>query len=437
MIKFVMIQQQITRLLEQATQQAQADGLIPQVALPGIVLERPQNPDHGDYAATVALKLARAAKMNPLGIAEAIAQSLPQTIEGVDSVTVLKPGFINFTLSRQWLAACVNRILADGPSYGDSSLGTGVKIQLEFVSVNPTGPLHVGHGRGAVLGSALARTLGAAGYAVQKEYYINDAGNQMLNFYASLEARYRQALGLEAEIPADGYHGEYLIQLGREIAQQKGNNLLSGDSAAEELGRIGFESMISSIRADLEMLGVSFDNWFSEQSLYDSGNFQSVMEQLKADNHVEEREGALWFVSTQLGEDKDNVLIRSTGVPTYFAADIAYHHNKFVERGFDRVIDIWGADHQGHVSRLKAAMEALGIDPKRLEVLLSQMVSLRRGDEAVKISKRTGDIITLREVVEEVGPDVCRFVFLSRAATSQMDFDLEAAKQQSMDNPVY
>ncbi|MDD5093632.1 MAG: arginine--tRNA ligase [Dehalococcoidia bacterium] len=434
-----MIRQRITQLLEQAALQAQVEGLIPQVSLPEILLEHPQNPEHGDYAATVALKLARVAKMNPLGIAEAIVKALPPVIEGVDKVTVLRPGFINFVLTRDWLTGHVDEIINQAERYGDSSLGKGSRIQLEFVSVNPTGPLHVGHGRGAVLGSTLARVLSAAGYTVEKEYYINDAGNQIFNFFASLHARYLKVLGQPAQLPEDGYRGEYVIEIAREIVKEKGDRFLKLDpkEAIKTVGRIGFDKVIAAIKDDLKLLDVEFDVWFSEQTLYDSGQFERVLALLKKDNHVEEREGALWFVSTGLGEDKDNVLIRSSGVPTYFAADIAYHHNKFVERGFDRVIDVWGADHQGHVSRMKTAIGALGIDPSRLEILISQMVSLRRGEEVVKVSKRTGQLITLREVVEEVGPDVCRFFFLSRSASSQMDFDLELAKQESMDNPVY
>ncbi len=433
-----MIRDAIVKKLEQATAQAQQQGLIPQVDLPDIVLEHPQNPEHGDYAATVAMKLAKAAKMNPFTIAEAITSVL-SPIDGVEKVEVLRPGFINIALSHDWLTRQVDEIVNQGIQYGDSNLGQGTKLQLEFVSVNPTGPLHVGHGRGAVLGSTLANILSVTGYSVEKEYYINDAGNQMDNFYASLYARYCEAvLGLPAEMPSDGYFGQYIIDLAKDLESEKSKiESMSEEEAKAHLGKLGLEKMLRQIDEDLKLLGVEFDNWFSEQTLYDSGQFEKIMALLKQDNHIEEREGAQWFVSTELGEDKDNVLVRSSGVPTYFAADIAYHYNKFEERGFDRVIDIWGADHQGHVSRMKTAMEALGISGNNLDILLSQMVSLRRGNELVKVSKRTGDIITLREVVEEVGADVCRFFFLARSANSQMDFDLELAKKQSMDNPVY
>ncbi len=435
-----MIRNSIINLLQKATLQAQTEGLIPQVVLPEILLERPQNPEHGDYAATLAMKLARSAKMNPLKIAEAIRNNLPSEIEGIDNISILKPGFINFSLNNDWLTKQVDGILGNANSYGDSTLGKGTRLQLEFVSVNPTGPLHVGHGRGAVLGSTLANILSATGYEVEKEYYINDAGTQMQNFYASLYARYRESLGQPAEVPTDGYHGEYMIDIAREIVEEKGDVFLNQpeEKSVKELGQIGMERVLNLINNDLKELGIEFDVWFSEQKeIHDSGELSRVLDMFKQGNHVEEKEGALWLVSTELGEDKDNVLIRSDGMPTYFAADIAYHYNKFMGRNFGRVIDIWGADHQGHVSRMKTAIEALGISREKLQIILSQMVSLRRGEEVVKVSKRTGDIVTLREVMDEVGTDVCRFFFLSRSANSQMDFDLELAKKQSMDNPVY
>ncbi len=434
-----MIRDTIAQALKEAAIKAQEDGLIPQVALPEILIEHPQNPEHGDYAATVALKLARSAKMNPMSIAEAICSSL-SPVEGVESASVLKPGFINLTLTEKWLSEQIDEILNASEQYGNSDLGKGTRLQLEFVSVNPTGPLHVGHGRGAVLGSTLANVLSAAGYDIEKEYYINDAGTQMQNFYASLYARYRQVMGQEAEMPPDGYQGEYMIELAREIADEKGNSFLelTGEEALQQLGRIGMERIIAKIDTDLKLLDVEFDVWFSEQeNIHDSGELSRVLDHFRRGSHVEEKEGALWLVSTELGEEKDNVLIRSDGMPTYFAADIAYHYNKFKHRNFDRVVDIWGADHQGHVSRMKTAIEALDIPRDNLEIILSQMVSLKRGDDIVKVSKRTGDMITLREVIEEVGRDVCRFFFLSRSANSQMDFDLELAKKESMDNPVY
>jgi arginyl-tRNA synthetase len=337
------------------------------------------------------------------------------------------------------LTAQVDSILQAGDAYGDIDLGEGRRIQIEFVSVNPTGPLHVGHGRGAILGSALAGVLTAAGYSVEKEYYINDAGAQTRAFARSLYARYQQELGVSAEMPADGYVGSYMVELAKEILVEEGDRFLAlpEPEAVSGLGQLGLDRMIEQIRADLEALGVTFDVWFSEQSLYDGGQYEKIMSILGEQGYLVEKEGATWFTSTALGEDKDNVVVRGDGSPTYFATDIAYHYNKFVERRFDRAIDIWGADHQGHVSRMKAMLGAFGVDPERLEVIIAQLVTLRRGDELVRISKRSGDIITLREVVDEVGADACRFFFLSRSADSQMDFDLELAKKQSADNPVY
>jgi arginyl-tRNA synthetase len=433
-----MLNHTLAGMLERAAKEAQEKGLLPSVALPEIIIERPQNPEHGDYASSLPLKLARSARMNPLEIAGIISEQLPP-IEEVENVSVAAPGFINFSLSDKWLAQHVDSILSAGETYGNAELGKGIKIQLEFVSVNPTGPIHVGHGRGAVLGSALANVLTATGYTVEKEYYVNDAGNQMEAFCRSVYARYLQALGRECEMPADGYQGSYPIELAREIIAEKGDAFLSlpAEEAVREVGNIGLRRAIADITSDLEALRVDFDVWFSERSLFENGQYERSMALLKEGGHTEEREGARWFVSTALGEDKDNVLVRSNGVPTYFASDVAYHYNKFVERSFDRVIDIWGADHQGHVSRMKAVLSALGIDPERLEVIIAQMVTLRRGEDVLKVSKRTGELITLSELLDEVGADACRFFFLSRSADSQMDFDLELAKRESADNPVY
>jgi arginyl-tRNA synthetase len=433
-----MIRQRIIELLAQAANKAQESGKLPSVAVPEITIEHPQNPAHGDYASSLPLKLARATGTNPLAIAEALVGLISPAPE-VEAVTVAPPGFINFTLKDGWLNHQVDAVLTAGEAYGNIKLGKGSRVQLEFVSVNPTGPLHVGHGRGAILGNTLANVLAAAGYKVEKEYYINDAGSQMDAFYRSLYARYQQALGVDAEMPPDGYLGDYVTDLAKEIIAEEGDQFLSlpPEKAVPQIGKIGLGKMIDQIKGDLELLGVSFDVWFSEQSLFDNSQYKKVMKLLRDGGYIAEREGATWFVSTALGEDKDNVVVRSDGSPTYFATDIAYHYNKFIERKFDRVINIWGADHQGHISRMKAVVQALGITPERLVVIISQMVTLSRGGELVKLSKRSGDIITLREVIEEVGADACRFFFAARSADSQMDFDLELAKKQSADNPVY
>jgi arginyl-tRNA synthetase len=433
-----MLKQTITELLTRAIIQAQQAGKLPAITLPEIVIERPQNPEHGDYASSISLKLARAVGITPLNIASDVAGFIAPSPE-IAAVTVAPPGFINFTLKDDWLIHQLDSVLESGETYGNIGLGNGKKIQIEFVSVNPTGPLHVGHGRGAILGSALASALTAAGYTVEKEYYINDAGNQVDTFRRSLYARYLQAIGKAADVPDDGYHGDYMIETVNEIIATEGEKLAGLPEAdlISRLGQIGLEKMLAAIKSDLEMLDVTFDVWFSEQSLYDNKQYQTALSLLKQGGYISEKEGATWFVSTALGEDKDNVVVRTDGTPTYFASDIAYHYNKFIERQFDSVIDIWGADHMGHVSRMKAVVGALGIAPERFTVIISQMVTLRRGGEIVKISKRSGDLITLRELIEEVGADACRFFFLSRTADSQMDFDLELAKKQSSDNPVY
>jgi len=437
-IELAMLKHKLATILEQAAKEAQAKGLLPSIALPDIILEHPQNPEHGDYASSLPLKMGRAARSEPMGIAETLATLLPH-IEEVERVSVAAPGFINFFLTGTWLTEQVEEILRASEFYGNLDLGRGAKVQVEFVSVNPTGPIHVGHGRGAVLGSTMANVLSAAGYSVEREYYVNDAGNQMDAFYRSLYCRYIQALGKECELPADGYRGSYPVELAREIISEKGAAFLDmpPEDATRELGRIGLEKTITAIRSDLEALGVTFDVWFNEHDLFYNGQYERSMALLREGGHIEQREGAQWFVSTALGEDKDNVLVRSNGVPTYFASDVAYHYNKFLERSFDKVINIWGADHQGHVSRMKAVLGALGIDPERLKIIISQMVTLRRGEDILRVSKRTGELITLSELLEEVGPDVCRFFFLARSADSQMDFDLELAKRESNDNPVY
>jgi len=433
-----MIKRKIEELLTQAASRAQELGKLPSVVLPPVIVEHPQKPEHGDYASSLPLKLARTTGAKPLVIAEEIA-GLITAVPEIDSVKVEPPGFINFTLSNEWLAKQVDKILRDGDTYGNNNLGQGSRVQLEFVSVNPTGPLHVGHGRGAILGSSLAGVLAASGYDVETEYYINDAGNQIDAFARSLYARYRQALGDEVELPSDGYRGSYMTDLAGEIVTEEGDKFLKipEAEAVAALTELGLRRMLEEIKSDLDLLGVTFDVWFSEQSLYDNGQYQKAMSILRDGGYIGDREGATWFISTALGEDKDNVVVRGDGSPTYFAADIAYHYNKFIERKFDRVINIWGADHQGHVSRMKTVVGAFGVAPERLQVIISQLVTLRRGTELVRVSKRSGDIITLHEVIDEVGADACRFFFLARSADSQMDFDLELAKKQSVDNPVY
>ena len=433
-----MLKQTITELLTQAIIQAQNAGKLPAVTLPEIVVEQPQNPEHGDYASSISLKLARAVGIKPLTIAADVASFIAASPE-IASVTVAPPGFINFTLKNDWLIRQLDSVSKAGEAYGNIGLGQGKRIQIEFVSINPTGPIHVGHGRGAVLGSTLCNVMTAAGYDVVKEYYFNDSGSQMNAFRNSLWARYQQGLGKKVEMPTEGYMGTYMIDLAAEIIEEQGDRFLTTPETEgfDRLGQLGLVKILAGTREDLKKLRVEYDVWYSEKTLYENGQFDKAMKLLRESGYIAEKEGATWFVSTALGEDKDNVVIRSTGSPTYFGADIAYHYNKFIERKFDKVINIWGADHMGHVSRMKAVVSALGIAPERLEIIIHQMVTLRRGGEIVKISKRSGDLVTLRELLEEVGTDACRFFFLSRTADSQMDFDLELAKKQSSDNPVY
>ena len=434
----MILKHKLSGALEQAAIKAQKQGLLTFTALPEVIVEHPQKPEHGDYAASLPLKLSRATETAPLIIAERIIEFMPVLPE-VDKVAVAPPGFINFTLNSDWLTGEVEAILNAGEDYSNIDLGGSKTVQVEFVSVNPTGPLHVGHGRGAILGSALANVLSAAGYTVEREYYINDTGNQLNAFSRSLLARYKQCFGIDAELPGDGYHGNYMIDLAKEIVNKADDRFLElpDDDATQKLGEIGISEIISKIKQDLSLLGIEFDVWFSEQSLYHGGQYDKAMQLLRDGKYITQKENASWFISSALGEDKDNVLIRSNGTPTYFASDVAYHFNKFLERHFDTVIDIWGADHQGHVSRMKAVINAFGVNPEKLKVIICQLVTLRRGQEIVRVSKRSGDVITLREVIDEVGSDACRFFFLSRSADSQMDFDLELAKRQSTDNPVY
>ena len=428
----------IVDMVTRSVEQARRDGFLQLETMPEVQLERPSNPQHGDFATSLPLRLARATRINPLQLAEGLVQLIP-TGEEVERVVAAPPGFINFYLRDSWIQAQVEAVREAGPEYGNVDVGRGQRMMVEFVSVNPTGPVHVGHTRGAVLGSTLANILSAAGYNVNREYYVNDAGSQMEAFYQSVYARYQQALGQPAELPANGYIGEYIADLAQEILNAEGPRFAELDQAqaTKEIGALAREKMVEVIRQDLAQIGVVFDCWFSEGSLYSEGEYEEAVGLLRDKNFLSEREGALWFNSTTLGDDKDNVVVRSTGEPTYFATDIAYHYNKFIRRGFDGVVNIWGADHQGHVPRMKSAVVALGIDSNRLTVLISQMVTLKRGKELVRASKRAGQFVTLGELADEVGIDACRYFFLARSPDSHMEFDLELAKQESADNPVY
>ena len=428
----------IQQLVADALEAARQEGTLQLETMPVIQVERPGNSEHGDFATNLPLRLAKATRINPLELAQSLASHITPN-DVIDRVEAAPPGFINFYLKESWLQQQVETIRQTGNEFGNVDSGKGHRIMVEFVSVNPTGPVHVGHVRGAVTGSALAKVLDAAGFDVTREYYINDAGNQMQLFYLSIMARYKQALGQKAEVPEGGYQGEYIVDLAKEIIDTEGSRFLemAEEQTLKEIGDIGREKMIATIKDDLSTIGVEFDNWFSELSLFANGEYDATIKLLRENDHLTDRDGALWFNSVALGDDKDNVVVKTGGEPTYFASDIAYHRNKFVERGFDTVVDIWGADHQGHVPRMKSAVEALGIERDRLTVLISQMVGLRRGEEVVRQSKRSGNLITLRELADEVGSDACRFSFLAKAPSTQMDFDLDLAKKESTENPVY
>ena len=433
-----MLRDQVAELLYTAIAAAQAEGALPEFEVPEIPLHRPKQEAHGDLATPICLQMAGLAHMAPVKIAQILVDRLPDA-EYLGAVEIAKPGYINFSLADRWLAQQVETILEAGGQFGALDLGKGRTLQVEFVSANPTGPLHVGSSRNAVIGDVLASVMEAAGYEVQREYYVNDAGAQIELFAETLYARYAQALGEQVALPEGAYQGHYMVEMGQRAAREHGRALLvmERSQALKTLRETGLQYALESIRDDLAMMGVHYDRWFPEQSLYDQGTFELVLGLLKERGYVEERDGAVWFAATQLGDDKDEVIIRSNGEPGYFASDIAYHYDKFVLRGFDRVINVWGADHQGHVPRMFTMMRALGLDPERLSIVIYQLVTLRRGGEVVRLSKRTGDIITAREVLEDVGADAVRFFLLSRSADSQMDFDLDLAKEQSNENPVY
>ncbi len=435
----LLIRDEIIRLVERALEAAQAAGDLPQFAGQGVTVEHPARVEHGDFSANLPLRIQGLARMKAIEVAEALRKHVPDH-EAVDRVAVAPPGFLNFYLAPGWLAAQSSAILDAGADFASSDVGAGKRIQLEYVSANPTGPVHVGNGRGAAIGSSLALVMEAAGYEVEQEYYINDAGTQVAIFGRTLYARYQQLFDRDVTIPENGYPGDYVIEIARTLKEREGNRYLlpEGEEPGPELGQAGLALMIEGIREDLGTMRVEFDRWYSERSLMaEGGAYSEVMALLEKQGYVARREGAVWFTSTEVGESKDNVLVRSDGQPTYYATDIAYHYDKFITRGFDRVIDIWGADHQGHVSRVKAAVAAVGGNPDALDVLLYQLVTLKRGELVVPLSKRAGEIVTLRDIVDEVGADATRFFFLLTGANQTMEFDLDLAKKQSDDNPVY
>ncbi len=407
------------------------------------VVERPKATEHGDLACNLAMQGARVFKMPPRKIAEALITHLGDMNGLLERAEIAGPGFINFFLKPTAWLSMLPAVLDAGEDYGRSEAGAGVRVLVEFVSANPTGPLHVGHGRGAALGDALARLLSFAGFAVASEYYINDAGNQMATLGRSLLARARQARGSDEQFPENHYRGDYMKELAEEFLAEQGDEVLAedkGESALELASQWAGNKILQGIKDDLSAFKVRIDDWFSERSLFEPRNGLSDVDQalkeLDAGDRLKTEDGALWFKATEFGDEKDRVVRRSNGELTYFASDIAYHLNKH-RRGFARLIDVWGADHHGYVPRLKAAMAALGQEPDGLTVVLVQMVNLLRAGEPVAMSTRAGEFVTLREVIDEVGADAARFIFLTRRSEAPLDFDLALAKQKSLDNPVY
>jgi arginyl-tRNA synthetase len=406
-------------------------------AIPEPSLERPRLPEHGDWATNVALVLAKAAKAPPRTVAEAMVAhlELPEWVAGVE---VAGPGFVNVRLDQRWFAGLVRRVLTEGTSFGTVDIGGGERVNVEFISANPTGPLHVGNARLAPAGDALANLLAATGHKVEREYYFNDAGNQIDLLGASVEAAYLALLGRPADPPSDGYKGAYVADLARELQAEQGETLgdLDPEQRRARITEWSFRRMLAAIKQTLGRLGVEFDVWFSERTLHETGAIAETVTDLRKRGVVEDRDGAVWLRTTLFGDDKDRPLIRSNGAPTYFGADAAYYRDKR-RRGFDRVIFLWGADHHGYVPRVRAVVRAFGDPDEAAEFLISQMVRLVRGGEPAKMSKRAGDIVTVDDLIDEVGKDAARYTMLRFSVDTPMEFDIEAVTRQSMDNPVF
>lgn len=413
-------------------------GLVAPEEIPDIVLEVPRDKAHGDLATNAAMQLTKIAKRNPRQIAEAIIEHLDTSRASIEKAEIAGPGFINFTLSKNYLYPVISLVAEQGDDYGRIHIGQGQKVEVEFVSANPTGSLHLGHARGAAVGDALCNVLDYAGYQVTREYYINDAGNQVANLCKSIEARYLQELGQEAEMPEDGYHGEDIKGFAKELVAEKGDTLLemSPSDRAAFFRTYGLNKELDKIKRDLGLFRVNFDIWFSETSLYENGEVLRSLDELRDRGEVYEQDGATWLQTTKYGDDKDRVLIKNDGTYTYLTPDIAYHNDKY-SRGYDKMINIWGADHHGYIPRMKAAMSALGNDPEKLVVLIAQMVSLFQNGEKVKMSKRTGKAVTMEDLMEEVGIDAIRYFFTMRSMDSHLDFDMDLAISTSNENPVF
>jgi arginyl-tRNA synthetase len=406
--------------------------------MPDLVLEVPKDKLHGDFATNIAMQLTRIAKQNPRAIAEKLIAEIDKGKAHIANIEIAGPGFINFHLDKSFIYPVVGQVLSQGENYGSINVGEGRKVQVEFVSANPTGSLHLGHARGAAVGDALCNVLSMAGYDVTREYYINDAGNQVNNLAKSIEARYLQALGQEVAMPEDGYHGEDIKGFANELVAEKGDSLtnMPEEERFVFFRDYGLSRELDKIKRDLGRFRVNFDEWFSETSIYTSGQLEQALDDLRASGYVFEHEGATWLRTTDFGDDKDRVLIKNDGSFTYLTPDIAYHRNKY-KRGYDEVINIWGADHHGYIPRMKAAMSALGYDADKLTVLIAQMVSLFQDGEKVKMSKRTGKAVTMEDLMDEVGVDAIRYFFTMRSMDSHLDFDMDLAVSKSNENPVF
>ncbi|MEN8752881.1 MAG: arginine--tRNA ligase [Desulfobacterales bacterium] len=428
----------IKKLIIEAASQAQAKGLLSSVDFPEVNVEKPKVEAHGDFSTNFAMVIASLQKMAPRKVAQAIVDQLNDSGRLLEKIEIAGPGFINFYVTPAAWHPVLLEIQKTDRRFGASELGGGQRVQVEFVSSNPTGPLHVGHGRGAAVGDSVANILAFCGYEVQREYYINDSGRQIQTLGRSVFLRYRELFGKSAPFPEDCYQGDYIREIAGRIKDQQSDGLLHREEgeAVMYCARTAAGDIMEGIREDLALFGVSFDKWFSEQSLYDSGEVDRILTESRERDIIYEKDGALWFKTSDLGDEKDRVVVRQNGQTTYFASDIAYHNDKY-RRGFLRVIDVWGADHHGYIPRMQAAIEACGHKRNQFQVILVQLVNLLRGGQPVAMSTRAGEFVTLRDVIDEVGKDAARFIFLTRHYESPLDFDLEVAKQQTNENPVY
>ncbi len=435
------IRQQIRDIVRKALEKSAGSGQLPVTEFPEISVESPKEKDHGEFSTNIAMQLTKLVKMQPRKTAEIIIDNMEFEGTYIARTECAGPGFINFYLKDNWLYDSLSIISGEKQEYGKLDIGKGRKVMVEFVSANPTGALHMGNARGGALGDCIASVLETAGYDVTREFYVNDAGNQIEKFGISLEARYIQLLkGEDAiEFPEDGYQGEDIIEHMREFIKENGDKLLEADPEIRRKTLVDYAlpKNLERIKKGLESYGINYDVWFSEQSLYNSGELQQTLDYLREKGYTVMNEGAEWFRATAFGVDKDEVLVRNNGLATYFASDIAYHRNKFFKREFDWVINLLGADHHGHVARMKAAVESLGVDPIKLDIVIFQLVRLYRNGEVARMSKRTGRAISLTDLLEEVGRDAARFIFNTKASGSHLDFDLDLAVQQSNENPVY